>query len=170
MTRPPRLPAIAYQGFREYLLTFCAYDRRRYFIDGDVVALARTQFLRASSTGQFEIVAYCFMPDHVHLLVTGTAEGADLRVFAARAKQLSGHRFARMRHSRLWQEGFYDHVVRSEESRPAIVRYIIENPVRAGLVETAAEYPHWGSERYTRDEVAEIAALAIVGDLPRCRG
>ena len=44
---------------------------------------------------------------------------------------------------RLWQPRFHDHVVRVEEALFAICEYVVLNPVRAGLVEEAADYP-WG--------------------------
>jgi putative transposase len=46
-----------------------------------------------------------------------------------------------------WQRGFYDHVLRKEEDTRAVAEYIINNPVRAGLVKTWRDYPfswhHW---------------------------
>jgi putative transposase len=46
----------------------------------------------------------------------------------------------------LWQHGFHDHAVRREEDVEQITRYVIENPVRAGLVRTIAEYPYWNTD------------------------
>jgi hypothetical protein len=43
----------------------------------------------------------------------------------------------------LWQKSFYDHGLRSEEDLKGIARYIVANPLRAGLVEHIGEYPHW---------------------------
>jgi hypothetical protein len=41
------------------------------------------------------------------------------------------------------EAGFHDHAVRSEEELPALARYIVANPVRAGLVARTGLYPHW---------------------------
>jgi hypothetical protein len=49
------------------------------------------------------------------------------------------HRLGR----RLWQDGFHDRAVRRDEDIVAIARYIVANPLRAGLVERLADYPHW---------------------------
>jgi hypothetical protein len=47
------------------------------------------------------------------------------------------------------------YIGRTSESTRAIVRYIVNNPVRAGLVTDPADYPHWGSSRYSREEMLE---------------
>jgi hypothetical protein len=43
----------------------------------------------------------------------------------------------------LWQPGFHDHAVRAEEDLRALARYVIQNPVRAGLATSVRQYPHW---------------------------
>ena len=57
----------------------------------------------------------------------------------------------------LWQDGFYDHVLRREEDSLAIAAYIVANPVRAGLVKSVTEYPYSGSALYSLHELAEIS-------------
>jgi hypothetical protein len=47
--------------------------------------------------------------------------------------------------SRVWQPGFHDHAVRREEDLAELARYIIENPVRARLVDHVGEYALWDS-------------------------
>jgi len=56
-------------------------------------------------------------------------------------------------------EGFHDRVLRDEDDTAAVVRYILENPLRAGLVQGAADYPWIGSSRFTIEEL-----LACAGD------
>jgi REP element-mobilizing transposase RayT len=46
----------------------------------------------------------------------------------------------------IWQEGYYDHALRSEESLPDVARYIVMNPVRAGLVKSIRDYPLWDAQ------------------------
>ena len=46
-----------------------------------------------------------------------------------------------MRNRRLWQDGYYEHLLRDEETTPSVVAYIIGNPVRSHLVEDPAQYP-----------------------------
>jgi REP element-mobilizing transposase RayT len=85
------------------------------------------------------------MPDHIHLLVEGMACDSDLQRFVKLSKQRSGFIFARTARQTLWQEGYFDRVLRRDEDAKAIARYILENPVRAGIVEWPTEYRYLGS-------------------------
>ena len=151
--RPGRHPAFPYIGIHRYFLTFCTHSRRRVFEDPDAVHLVRAHFVQAAAREQFGILAYCFMPDHVHLLAEGLHDASDLRRYARDAKQRSGFEHSRLSGHRLWQDGYYDHVLRDDESSLAVARYILENPIRAGLVDRIDEYPHSGSEVYSMKEL-----------------
>ena len=59
---------------------------------------------------------------------------------------------------RLWQKGYYERVLRDEDASAEIIRYILANPVRSGLVAEPAEYPFWGSGVHTRDDLIELIA------------
>jgi REP-associated tyrosine transposase len=94
------------------------------------------------------------MPDHLHLLVHGGAR-TFLPDLMHDFKQVTGSAFATASGSDLWQDGYYDHVVRSEEGVLRVARYIAGNPVRAGLVEDAGLYPYTGSFDWQRTAVVE---------------
>ena len=70
-------------------------------------------------------------------------------------KQRTGFEWKRRFDRRLWQSGFYDYVLREEDPVAAIVKYIIGNPVRAGITTEIGEYPHAGSSRFEIKELAE---------------
>jgi len=95
------------------------------------------------------------MPDHLHLLVEGFTESADLRRFVQVAKRRSGSVFARCTRRPLWQQGYYERVVRPSEDARWVARYIIQNPVRAGLVQAPSEYGFLGSDAWTLEELLE---------------
>ena len=86
------------------------------------------------------------MPDHLHLLVEGLDGHSNLRRFAKLSKQRSGAAHALARKGRLWQEGYWEKVLRTDEDPRRVVQYILENPVRASLARTAREYPVAGSD------------------------
>ena len=159
MARPPRIKGFDYVGPFRYFLTFCAIDRRATFEDAAAVALVLAQFRRTAHEWSFAILAYCFMPDHVHLLVEGTTAHADLRRVAKRLKQGSGQAWKCRTGSRLWQEGYYDRVLRPEDDAKAVARYILENPVRAGLVAHPSQYPYLGSDVWTLKELLESVMM-----------
>jgi putative transposase len=154
---PHHLPSFDYVGEHRYSLTVCCDQRATHFDNGDAVALVGAQFLRAAESEAFSIVACCFMPDHAHLLVQGLEERSDLKRFQTRTKQLSGYHYKKRFGGRLWQRYGYERALREEESTRTIVAYILENPVRAGLVTTVREYPHVMSSLYDREALIEFA-------------
>jgi len=146
-----------YIGTHHYSLTWCCERRERVFTQRDRVDLVREQILRACQESEFEVVVDCFMPDHVHKLVHGRTTAADGRKFIQLAKQYSGFYFKKAFKQKLWQRYGHDRFVRNDGDVKAIAQYIIENPVRAGLVARVEQYPFIGSHIYTQDELIEWA-------------
>ena len=95
------------------------------------------------------------MPDHLHLLVEGTGIGSDLLLFVWDFKRRTGFSFKRAAGEFLWQEGFCDRILRSDECVIAAARYLLGNPIRAGLVRHPLEWPFMGSERYELRDLLE---------------
>jgi putative transposase len=155
MARPRRLPGFCYTGMQRYSFTFCTRQRRRAFAADSTVAAALTRSRQSASEQHFALLAFCVMPDHVHLLIEGLNETSDLQRFAKLAKQRSGADYACTAGEPLWQEGYYEHVLRGDEDAREVARYILENPVRAGLVSTPCAYPHLGSDVWTLQELME---------------
>ena len=81
------------------------------------------------------------MPDHLHALVEGLTDEANFRQFMKLMRMKTAFGVARSHRCRLWQDGYFEHVLRDEETTPAVVAYIVANPVRAGLVECVDDYP-----------------------------
>ncbi len=97
----------------------------------------------------------CFIPDHLHLLTEGLSEDADLRRFVHEFKQRSAFEYKRAAGQPLWQARYHDHVLRNDEATKSVAGYIIQNPVRAGLVEDPRRYPFLGSEVYAMEDLLE---------------
>ena len=154
---PRRLGGFEYVGFHRYFLTFCVDGRHHAFADRTAVTLVWSQFLRAAGNQCFAIIACCFMPDHMHAVVEGQREDADLKRFVTSAKQSSGYGYRAAFQRRLWQRYGYDRVLRSDESTKQVVAYVLANPVRAGLVTSVEDYPHIESSVYERRELIEFA-------------
>lgn len=154
---PPHLAGFDYLGRYHYSLTFVAQNRRLVFTEAASVEQVLAQILRAGREKQFEITAYCFMPDHLHMLVKGLADASDCRAFVKAAKQYSGYYFAKAGEGRLWQRYGFERVARDEFERAMTIKYILENPLREGLASKPSDYPFLGSERYTTEELIEQA-------------
>jgi putative transposase len=122
------------------------------------------QILRASKEKRMAVVAYCFMPDHLHLIVTGEDDESDCKAFIKAAKQYSsyGHKAAHGR--KLWERYGHDRVLRDEVEFCMALLYLVSNPVKDGLVKDPHDYPFWGSEKYTREELTKWCD-AIEADL-----
>ena len=157
---PKHLASFDYRGKYLYSLTFTTFERERRFLNRDAVELVLLQILRSARRHNVCVVAYCFMPDHLHLLVEGLDHRCDCLEFVKAAKQYSGYYFARQNGSRLWQRYSFERVLRCENERARAIRYIIGNPVRAGLVSHPAEYEFIGSQCHTLTDLLEEAARA----------
>jgi REP element-mobilizing transposase RayT len=74
------------------------------------------------------------MPDHLHIVVAGTQDDVNLVKFINDYKQKTGFWLSQNQPGVSWQKDFYDHILRKDESLPAVIQYILDNPRRKGLV------------------------------------
>ena len=87
---------------------------------------------------QANTLAFVVMPNHLHwLLQINQRQTLSTIVKSVKAKS------AQAIGKPIWQAGFYDHAIRNDEDIVNIARYIIANPIRAGLVKKVGDYPHW---------------------------
>ncbi len=93
---------------------------------------------QSSERHGFRVLAYCFMPSHLHLLMQGS-EKSRLAAFVKHFKQASSFDY-RGETGQLWQRSFYDRVLRAEDDLESVARYIWNNPVRAGIVDDWEKY------------------------------
>jgi putative transposase len=119
----------------------CAFDRRPRFADAATVEIVRGQLLAAAAGFGFSVVAYTFMPDHLHVVLEGDAEDADLPRFARAFRRRATLRCWTPDRVPLWQDGFHERVLREGDDVARVIDYVLNNPVRAGLVEYAVDYP-----------------------------
>jgi REP element-mobilizing transposase RayT len=133
-----------YDTAPSYFLTICTQERKRQ-LDNDMI-MDRVRGFVSDSFGRYGVFVDCYvlMPDHVHLIVTvsslsETTVGSWVKAFKA---MIAKREFR-------WQAGFFDHVLRSDESRSEKWEYIRRNPVRAGFVERIDEWPYaqWYNRR-----------------------
>ena len=138
-------------------MTSCTCRRTPYFADPQHAEEMAAQIVPTFAMQAFEVVVYCVMPDHVHVLLEGQTDDADFRRAVRVWKLVCGHRWRMSHDVPLWQVGYFDRVLREEDDTRAVVGYILNNPVRAGLAVRAVEYPFSGSARYSLEELAEHA-------------
>ncbi len=95
---------------------------------------------RTSRAFDVEPIAYCLMPNHVHLVLAGRAADADARTALRRWKQLSGAEHRLRTGQTLWRPKCAEHLLREPAEMWEAVAYLVEEPVRAGLVRLAGEH------------------------------
>jgi putative transposase len=147
------LNGVSYVGFQRYFVTTCTAFRNDVFYDLTLGTETIQQILQLSHEFEFAVVAYCLMPDHLHLLLEGQSEQADLKRFVKQIKQVTGFAYPQTHGGSLWQPGYHERILRDDESTLAVARYILENPVRAGLAKALGEWPLSGSDVYTWPEL-----------------
>lgn len=140
------------QGFPS-LITTNLEGRRRLFLSADAACLfiQTSQDLRCE--GHLLLLGFVVMPDHVHLVVT-PASGQRISKTAQLVKGRFSHRFNQQTGSSgaLWQSRYHERTLFTEEALSAAMEYVHQNPVAAGMVADAAQYP-WSSAngRYPTD-------------------
>jgi putative transposase len=144
LRQSPRLKNFDYLGHHAYFVTSVTRQRRPSFTDPQVLDLATDCLQRAGTERGFDLIAYCFMPDHVHILANGQAGESNLREFIRTFKQRSGFQAKRLTGSELWQISYHDRVLRKTEAVGDVARYIWANPLRANLVKDYREWPGSG--------------------------
>jgi putative transposase len=129
---------------RAYLVTTVTRDRLSLFADLHLARLAIRELRACDEAGLCNTLAFVFMPDHLHWLLQLTS--ATLPDLLRRYKSRSGGAINRHRGTpgmAVWQAGFHDHALRDGEDLQHIARYIVANPMRAGLAGSVREYSHW---------------------------
>lgn len=130
---------------RTYFITAVLREReRRYFADYRCVRCVVEEMRSLHDDGAVNSFAWVVMPDHIHWLF-GLGEEVDLSSAIKRFKARSAQRVNSYLHRQgaLWQKAYYDHALRKDEDVQGVARYIVANPLRAGLVEHIGDYPLW---------------------------
>ena len=139
---PPRLRWV-FPHNPVYFITFCTYERKKLLACDAVHAVLIAFAERASSQHNAAVGRYVIMPDHVHLFVRGP-DDFEIGRWIGMLKQTLSKQITSAGKLPLWQRGFFDHLLRSDESYAQKWNYVRENPVRAGLVKDADDWPYAG--------------------------
>ena len=121
-----------------YHITTITLDRRPIFSDLRSVRLLINALRAAQTRDEATTLAFVVMPDHLHWLLQLEAD-TSLSAVVGAVKAVTAHGLG----ARVWQGGFHDHALRQEEDLAKLARYIVANPLRAGLVQRVGDYPHW---------------------------
>jgi len=150
------------KDFRAHFITFVT---KRWWVLPDWARDIVLASCLHDHRSRYELHVAVVMPDHVHLILTPRVDEKRRQIFSLieimRAiKGASGRAINQRlgRHGSVWQEESFDHVLRSSEGLDAKVDYVLQNPVREGLVVEWQEY-RWAWQRVDR----EVAAMRVQG-------
>ena len=137
-----RLPAPIYQN-PSYIfsITICTEQRIQIFRNAIYAKAITDTFHTAYFTDNAMLYAYCLMPDHLHLLIS--PRKTNLIKIINRWKSYTANQLRKCGlSSKCWQHRFYDHALRKEEDIKSTAEYIINNPIRAGIVSNWYNYEY----------------------------
>lgn len=125
-----------------YSLTTATQGRAPFFADAANVAVLVDTLRFIERNGFSDSLAWVVMPDHLHWLMElqrGTLAEC-MALLKSRSSRLLNRQLGR--NGPLWQHGYHDHALRTDESLHEKAMYLLANPVRAGLAGELGEYPH----------------------------
>ena len=126
-----------------YLITAATLGREPIFTDLYLGRILVREMMDVQAHHLARSLAWVVMPDHWHWLFeleSGSLQGVVQRVKSRSAIAVNK---ARGTEGRLWQRGFHDTAIRKEQDLLCCARYVIANPVRAGLVLSVRQYSLW---------------------------
>jgi putative transposase len=129
---------------RSYLVTFCVKDRQPVFSERRNAHSACHAILRCRTQNLYHLYAYCVMPDHVHLAIRLADKGMHISRVVGVLKSAILYDVRQWVIGFRWQRGFHDRLVRKGDVSTDIIRYVLQNPMRAGLVRADEQYPYAG--------------------------
>ena len=129
-----------------YFITTCTANRRPILASANIAGVLIDEWRNAGERHGWSVGRYVIMPDHVHFFCAAELDAKPLPKFMQSWKQWTSKRVVREFNvtGTIWQEEFFDHVLRSSESYSEKWDYVRENPVRAGLVAISEEWSWQG--------------------------
>jgi REP element-mobilizing transposase RayT len=129
-----------------YLVTTTTANRASLFKDFATGLIVVHELSAMELRDDCELLAWVLMPDHLHILLAlrSTPLGTLMKLFKGRtARSINSTRNAQ---GAVWQRGFHDHAIRSEEDLVGVARYVVANPLRAKIVARIGDYPFWNAK------------------------
>ena len=124
-------------------------ERRPLFTHPEVVQPLISLLGETAQAHFFDVYAYWFMPDHCHAILCGLSPICDLSWVVRASKGRATVTLRKRGIQDLWQSGYHGHVIRNDDDLRASAGYVLENPVRAGLVKDPLDWPFSGSSVFS---------------------
>lgn len=127
-----------------YFVTTVTHKRKPVFKNFNSARILIKTMKYLDETNHVNSLSWVVMPDHLHWLFQ-LGDMATLPEVMKRLKASSSRHINQAINSQrsIWQKSYYDRALRSEEDIRQLSRYIVANPMRAGLVKDIGDYSHW---------------------------
>jgi len=112
------------------------YSDSPKFLQQDEIALIIANSMKYYDGKDYDLICYTVMPNHVHCVMKLTGKSRSLDKLMQSIKRYSAKESNNVlqRKGQFWQHENYDHVIRDEKELERIIEYVVNNPVKAGLV------------------------------------
>ncbi len=128
---------------RIYHVTSATFQRLPIFDNFRAARCLVAEMRAVQEDGWVNTLAWVIMPDHFHWLIEQGSRDLPRTLQRLKSRSAIGiNRLCRIS-GQVWQRGYYDHALRHDENIHKVARYIAANPLRAGLVKSLGDYPHW---------------------------
>lgn len=129
---------------RIYLITTVTSRRDPVFRDFRAGRIVVNEMRSLEVEGRADTLAWVLMPDHLHWLMqlgVGQTLARVIKILKGRSSRILNQNLKRK--GAVWQSAYHDHAVRRDEDLNRLARYIVANPLRAGIVTSVGNYPLW---------------------------
>lgn len=128
-----------------YFATLCTRDKQQVFLHEGLARQIVDALMWCREKERFRIYAYCLMPDHLHMAISPSDSRVHLSQAIGRFKSHTTRASWKLGfEGPLWQRSWYDHIARRDEDIGVLCAYILENPLRKGLISEHDGWPYSG--------------------------
>ncbi len=137
-----------------YFLTQVTHNRFHYFSEPAYIDVCLSALIHVQKYHPFELVAYCILPDHLHLLITLPIDQKDFSTIMKEFKKKATKELRKIigvPQLKIWQDRFWEHTIRNERDMQIHFDYIHYNPIKHLYVDDPLDW-EWSSygEYYDR--------------------
>ena len=132
------------QSGRAYFITAVTHKRKKLFTNIYLARKLIKTMRQLHQDGLIQSISWVVMPDHLHwLFLLGNEVKLSSIIKTVKARSAREINDYQNRTGTVWQKAYYDRAIRDNEDLRQLARYIVANPLRAGLVDRIEQYPHW---------------------------
>lgn len=129
-----------------FFITTCTDERRNILANPQAAAVLVEEWNSAKERHGWHIGRYVIMPNHVHFFCAPGNEEKALSTYMKFWKEWTSKRIKKACgiKGHVWEREFFDHLIRNDTNYMQKLDYVFNNPVRAGLVKDANDWPWQG--------------------------